>query len=131
MHIFKSAYFSAHHRPNMKSYCSSLRAGHGNSFEAKGCLWRCSIIPNFFPDSQPANKQYLLIVFVVDWMHTGIHKRNLLCFSAVLWKHCSYSLSPVWRAIKPCRSVVPTDLPEVSIMKWLMNIYSIIINDKK
>ena len=29
---------------------------------------------------------------VVGWTHTGIHWRVLLCFRAVLWKHCSYSL---------------------------------------
>ena len=130
MHIFKSAYFSAHHRPNMV-ILFFIKSWPWEFLWGKGLFMKVLNHSKLFPDSQPANKQYLLIVFVVDWMHTGIHKRNLLCFSAVLWKHCSYSLSPVWRAIKPCRSVVPTDLPEVSIMKWLMNIYSIIINDKK
>ena len=64
-----------------------------NSFEAKGCLKSCSIIWNlFFSDSQLANKQYLLF-FSCCWLtHTGIHWRVLLCFRAVLWKHCSYSL---------------------------------------
>ena len=84
--------FSADHSPNMKSNCSSLntwRAVHGNSFEAKGCLQSCSIIPNFFfPDSQLAKKT-ILFVFIVGRTPTGIHGRVLLCFTAVLWKHCS------------------------------------------
>ena len=41
--------------------------------------------PNFFfPDSQPANKQYWLFIFIVSGTHTGIHGRVLLCFRAVL-----------------------------------------------
>ena len=71
------------------------------------------IIPNlFFPDSQLANKQYLLFVFVVGATHTGIHGRVLPCFSVVLWKHCSYSL----KACNQTSGVVPTDLLEVSII---------------
>ena len=66
---FFSLKFSTRHRPNVKSNCSSLnalRAVYGNFFEAESCLKSCLIIPNcFFPDSQPANKQYLLFFFVV------------------------------------------------------------------
>ena len=83
---FFSVKFSADHSPNMKSNCSSLntwRAVHGNSFEAKGCLQSCSIIPNFFfPDSQLAKKTILTLCFYC-WSNTYRHSRES---SALL--HC-------------------------------------------
>ena len=111
---FFSVKFFSHHRPNVKSNCSSLntlRAVPGNSFEAEGCLKSRSIIPNFFfPDSQPANTQYKLF-FLVDWTHTGIHGRVLLTCSAVLWKlqfegllEEHLNLSIVWLQLTSLRS---------------------------
>ena len=43
------------------------------------------------------------------------------CFASVL---CCENIAvtvwrPAWRAMKPLHSVVPTDLPEVSIIKWI------------
>ena len=74
----------------------------------------CSTTQNFLPDSQLANKQYLLFLFGVGWKHKGIHwgvavlqycvVQTLQCcanIAATVWRHA-------WRAVRPLHSVVPT-----------------------
>ena len=131
---FSKVKFSADHSPNMKSNCSSLntwRAVHGNS---KGCLQSCSIIPNFFfPDSQLAKKTILTLCFYY-WSNTYRHSResSALLHCCVVKKIAARVWWPAWRALKLLHSVVPTDILEVSIIKWIDKyIYTIINNDKK
>ena len=40
-------------------------------------------------------------------------------------------LMPAWKAVKPLHSVVPTELLGSPLLNGLINVFSIIINDKK
>ena len=81
--VLFSVKFSADHRPNVKSNRSTLntwRAVHGNSFEAKGCLWSCSIIPNFFFLIHSwLKKRYFLLLLLVEHLHSRESSALLHC----------------------------------------------------
>ena len=63
-------------------------------------------------------KQYFLFLLLVEHLQAFTGE---FCFASLL---CCENIAarvwwPAWRALKPLHSVVPTDILEVSIIKWI------------